>query len=129
MKIDDIELLKRIYRANSVIIKVCYRYDEFVPDNTITKGAYHPRCIIDIDNTLYLLDYTKTAEEYLKLRITSSTAKLTFTDFDHYNTVLRKFDNITVEEAQEIIDRNIMLFKQIQVKAKENEMIDQISEL
>lgn len=127
MTLDDAILLKRIYKVKNDIFKTRYRYNEFIPDASMTSSMYHPKCIALINENLYLVDFTKTAEEYLKLHITLSTAGSMFVNIIQSPTVLYELDSITLEQAQEIIDRNSKLFKQIQLKATENELIEQVN--
>lgn len=132
MTIVDIEQLKHLRKSLSSNNYTWYRYDTFIPDVECMHYTYYPSCIRELNmygGRICLLDYTETAKDYLTKDITISTASDTF--INDINPLTRCYDisDITVEQAQEIIDRNIALFHQIQQKVQENELIKQISEL
>ena len=126
MKTNEIEKLRNIHEIKLSIFTE-YRTDCFVPDDEVFAKIYHP-VIISTNKNVY--DYTETAEKYLKRPyITSKTAKSTFLDLAADTTKSYELSDLTVEQVQEIIDRNNYLFTKITNKVRENELIDQINEV
>lgn len=133
MTINDLELLKNLSKSPLMTTYTWYRYDTFIPDAYCADCKYYPSCILEklnkLNSVICLLDYTETAKDYLTHDITLKTASVIF--IHDINPLTRSYNinDITIEQAQEIIDRNIVLFHQIQQKVQENELIDQINEL
>ena len=126
MKIKEIKNLRNIHEINYSEFSE-YRTDCSVPDDEVYAKVYHP-VIISSNKKIY--DYTETAEKYLKRpHITSKTAKSTFLDLASDTTIVYELSELTVEQVQEIIDRNNYLFTKITNKVKENELLDQINEV
>ena len=126
MKQDEIKNLRNIHEIKLSVFTE-YRTDCFVPDDEVFAKIYHP-VIISTNKNVY--DYTETAEKYLKRPyITSKTAKSTFLDLASDTTKSYELSDLTVEQVQEIIDRNNYLFTKITNKVRENELIDQINEV
>lgn len=121
MKFEELENLKNISYLN---VDNTYRYKAYIPDDELYPGEYYPI----FANQRYIFDFTKTAKAYLKRKhITRDTLGEIFVYANSKLTKLYNLDEISLEQAQEIIDRNTILFNNIQMKIKENELLDQIN--
>ena len=121
MKFKELKNMKRIFHTEP---DSTYRYAMFIPDKEFYTGEYYPI----FANLNYIFDFTKTAKAYLKRKhITKDTLGDIFVYGNSKLTKLYDIDKISLEQAQEIIDRNTILFNKIQMKIKENELIDQIN--
>lgn len=125
MKVEDLKNLrniKRVYGLNGCVSSYLYMYDTFIPDSDTLAGRYYP--MFSKGTTIY--DYTETAKRYLKKHITKSTPHDTFV-YDHVKTTkCIDMANLTIEQANDIIYDNIMMFTKIQHKVAENELLDAI---
>lgn len=118
MKRYDINLLKRIVPDG-----LYYRYVASIPRDITYVSEYYPI----FSDGYHIYDYTESAKYFLKPKLTISCYTYAH-DFNRF-TKIYNIDEISLEQAQEIIDRNSILFKQIQLKIKEDSLLKQINEL
>ena len=130
MKQAEVKNLKNIGIRESQIWKD-YRYNVGVKDPSI-HGGYHPKCITE--QLIYLYDYRALIEHCLhitdlkKLRTISN--RFTFADDKGFNLYYVKRINVadlTVEEAQQIINDNTIMFINLNNYIVEQELIQQLT--
>lgn len=111
MKIKEIKQLRNIFEVKYANFSD-YRTDCSVPDAALLRKIYHPIIISTANNLIY--DYTETSKNYLRRpHITSETASNTFLDIASDTTIVYDISQLSIDQVQDIIDRNNYLFTQI----------------
>lgn len=128
MTFEQIKELRNIKFTHE--INVDYRYDVALRDNSLRSKAYYPMCIGRNNGKHCIYNYFVTAQKYLeKKNITPDTIGNIFVGNTSATTNLINIADITLEEAQQIINCNIYLFNKINAIALENEMLAQLKQM
>lgn len=120
MTIDEVKNLHNIKPFTLSNNHVIYRYASSIPTGISRK--YYPLCISDsLLNPRYrLYDYSDESTKLL------NTIILTYSDVQLYYGPTKNFyyiDNLTLNQAQEIINNNIYLFTKINTRLQQDLLI------
>ncbi len=124
MKTEELKKLTNIFEAKNEFLAT-YNYASFIPDAEVGSKKYYPTFFRE--DVIY--DYTRTARAYLRRKSISYYPHETFVRDSRKSTLTYDINNLTLEEAQLIINRNIALFSQIQEKVAQDQLIAELSRI
>lgn len=128
MTFEQLKELRNIMCTHEINVE--YRYAVALRDDSLRSREYYPMCIGRSASKWCIYNYFVTAQKYLeKKNITPTTIGNTFVGTSSATTNLINIADLTVEEAQQIINSNIYLFNKINALALENEMLEQIKQM
>ncbi len=124
MQAHEIKTLKHLIEFTISEGNRVYRYDSGV--YTFRNTMYYPMCFM-LNNTTYryqLYDYVNMSKSFLKSScLTKKFVETAYTTYSSYKPIRWNIEDITLNQAQHIIDYNIHLFNQINEKTSQDELI------